>query len=49
MTLINKMDNIINKLENNDTEFLTKLDSEFEQFCEHKSRQSKDAKTHCTS
>lgn len=45
MTLINKMDELIHKLENNDTEFLIELNSEFKKFCEHKSRQSKDVKT----
>ena len=41
MTLINKMNGLIYKLENDDTSFLIELDSEFKQFCEHKSRQSK--------
>lgn len=45
MTLINKMDNLINKLENDNIEFLIELNSEFKEFCEHKSRQSKDVKT----
>ena len=45
MTLINKMDELIHKLENDDSQFLIELDSEFKQFCEHKSRQSKDVKT----
>lgn len=45
MTLINKMDNLIHKLETDDTSFLNELDSEFKEFWEHKSRQSKDVKT----
>lgn len=40
------MDELINKLENDDSQFLTELDSEFKQFYEHKNlRQSKDVKT----
>ena len=39
------MDDLIHKLETDDTSFLNKLDSEFKQFCENKSRQSKDVKT----
>lgn len=45
MTLINKMDNLIHKLETDDTSFLNELDSKFKEFCENKSRQSKDIKT----
>lgn len=45
MTSINKMDELIHKLETDDTSFLNELDSEFKEFCEHKSRQSKDVKT----
>lgn len=45
MTLINKMNELIHKLETDDTSFLNELDSEFKEFCEHKSRQSKDVKT----
>lgn len=45
MTLINKMDKFIHKLETDDTLFLKELDSKFKEFCEHKSRQSKDVKT----
>ena len=45
MTLINKMDELIHKLETDDASFLNELDSEFKEFCEHKSRQSKDVKT----
>lgn len=47
MTLINKMDNLIHKLETDDTSFLNELDSKlkFKEFCENKSRQSKDVKT----
>lgn len=35
----------IHKLETDDASFLNELDSEFKEFCEHKSRQSKDVKT----
>lgn len=45
ITLINKMDSLIHKLKTDDTSFLNELDSKFKQFCEHKSRQSKDVKT----
>jgi len=40
------MDELIHKLETNDTSFLNELNSELKQFCEHKNPcQSKDIKT----
>lgn len=35
----------IHKLETDNTAFLNELDSKFKEFCENKSRQSKDVKT----
>ena len=36
MTLVQRMDEFINKLESNDEEFIEQLNVEFEKYCENK-------------
>ena len=51
MTLVQRMDEFINKLESNDEEFIKNLNTEFKQYCEKNSKikscQGKDVKTAC--
>lgn len=38
MTLVQRMDEFINKLESDDEEFIKNLNTEFKQYCEKKNR-----------
>ena len=44
MTLVQRMDELIQKLESNDETFIENLNAEFEKYCKNK-RQGKDIKT----